>query len=353
MRRTMSIYFYNFVVFASMLGLYISIYAKKAYVLRCIVFIVLFIISSIREGIGTDYVNYKEIYDFLAAGDTSLQLEPFFYIINIMVAKFGFDFRAVIIITSFLFVFPIIRCIDKRISIWVLFYFILSFYLASFNAIRQAIALSISCFALYQYMNDDKKYKYSVFILCATMFHYSALIGLIVIVAKRYVFPVWINLLFIILFYLFLSVLTPIFLSSSFFLATKYAFYSDTDFIDAAKLGSGFGLILQLLPFVVIIILNRFIFQVGEVRNFSVNVSMLLVLTKMLTLQISIFHRLEYSLVFMLAILFGEVANRYKNSYLNFGLFLYLFAWSILQFEMQLINNVNEIMPYQTFFGSL
>lgn len=57
-------------------------------------------------------------------------------------------------------------------------YFSLGFYTNTFNNVRQSIAISI-CFLAYDFLFQRKFYRYAGMILLATMFHYSAIITLI------------------------------------------------------------------------------------------------------------------------------------------------------------------------------
>ncbi|MFU1898416.1 EpsG family protein [Escherichia coli] len=347
----MTILFYNVLIIGSILVLYIPLSINNANYIKFFSFFLLFFISSVRVGIGTDYYSYENIFNLIEQG-AQVGTEPIFYLINLISSKFDFGFRGVIVITSFLFLYPIFKCIDNRITIWVVFYFLMSFYLYSFNTIRQGIAISISCFSIYKLLIDGNKVKYIFIVFLASLFHSTALIGLLVLFFRKFCLPWWGNIILIVVFYFIAQSSISYLLNSSLFLSSKYSFYANTDYIDAAKLGSGVGLVIQLIPYFVIIVFHKYIFLSENISKFSVNTSMALIFVKILMLNIGIFYRFEYALIPMLSIVFSEIACRYNKSLINMFLFIYLFSWVVLQFELGLFNNANEIIPYQSIFGS-
>lgn len=347
-----SIFFYNVVLIVSLASLYIysNSNSKQSRILFVFSFLPIFIVSAIRVGIGTDFGSYEEIFNAIKT-DNFYTIEPSFYLLNKIISTVGLDFKFLIIATSFLFCYPILKCADRNVSIWVVFYIMLHLYLVSFNAIRQGISLSISCYALYRLFFYNEKWKFLILIIVSSTFHYSGLIGLVLLPAKRIAMPTWLNIIFLTIFYTCLPYIFSIVMNSSWFSLSKYAFYIDSDYAGVAQLGSGFGVLVNIAPFLFIILFNKRIFGLNENANLIVNISMIYIIIKLLALQMSIFYRFEYTAYYMAAIVFGEIARLYKRSHLNYILFLYIAIWSVLQFEIQLLNGANEVVPYSNYFG--
>ncbi|QJT30071.1 EpsG family protein [Aeromonas media] len=347
-----SILFYNAVIFSSLLMLYLSLNFTRAAYFQYIAFSILFFISAVRYGIGTDYVNYQKIFELLSINELNISIEPLFYLINIFAIKLGFHFEFVVAVSSFLFIYPLVKCSDKNVSIWIVFYLLLYFYIASFNAVRQGIAISISCYALYNLFYSNDKKRYVIFILLASLFHYSALLGFIVIYIRKRALPIWLNIAVIVLLYYSILMMVPIILNSGLISNSKYAAYTNSQYIESVKLGSGVGFIINILPYFVMIALGKFLFNDVKKINLAINASLLMIVIKLLTLQFGILARLEYTFYFIFAVIFGELAYRYKKSHLNYTLFIYMVLWAVLQFELQLLNGAHEVLPYQSIFGT-
>lgn len=141
----------------------------------------LFFISSLRYGIGTDYHNYVLIFDLYASNGIQGIIEPFFYAIMRGISLFELDIQWVFVISSAIFIFCTFNQIFEEspnvyMSIFLFFFF--TFYLSSFNIVRQCVAISI-CFYSIRYITNKCLKKFLLLNLIAFGFHYSSIIFLI------------------------------------------------------------------------------------------------------------------------------------------------------------------------------
>lgn len=138
----------------------------------------LFVLMAYRAvSVGTDTVNYQTQFDLVSNG-TRLFVEPFWYLINKGVVLLGGSFEHVLIVSSLLTLLPVYFVVYKK-SVYpllsIFLYLTLYYYFYSFNIIRQGIALSWGLLAIASLI-DNKKRLFILFVLVASLFHYSALI---------------------------------------------------------------------------------------------------------------------------------------------------------------------------------
>lgn len=139
-----------------------------------LLFSTIFIVSSTRYGIGSDYFSYKDIFDY----ETST--EPLFSLVRFLTKSICGNysvFVAIIFCLSFgvkLFVFNKL-CYKRGVYLCVMLF--CSFYYIAYemNAMRQGVALSFSLLATY-YAYIERKKQFYVTCIAACLFHYTALI---------------------------------------------------------------------------------------------------------------------------------------------------------------------------------
>ncbi|WP_148561847.1 EpsG family protein [Thiopseudomonas alkaliphila] len=179
-----TILFYNFILLSSTFFVWLS--EKMLYKLdRCLVigvaFFLVFLPAAIRYDIGTDYLNYLEIYESGSYIDYKLK-EPAFYFINWFLDSIGAHFQWLFVVFSFIFTAVAFKAYPRK-NVWLLhFLFFSMLWYFSFNGIRQAMALSWCLLALFQFF--DRKYVFFIVLtLIASTFHQSALIFTLVGIA--------------------------------------------------------------------------------------------------------------------------------------------------------------------------
>lgn len=177
--------------------------------------------SYVRAFSDFNYSYNNEIFSFLS--------EYGYTLINIIAFKINSDYWALLILQSFLFTtlsLLIIRKYSLSPTFSLFFFITLGFYLFSFNAARQAIALAFYICS-FNYIKEKKFYKHIIIILIAALFHKT-----ILFVIPLYFFIVlpfnFRNFILIIGFSIILSLFLNNILLFSSSIESRYAIYSET-----------------------------------------------------------------------------------------------------------------------------
>lgn len=173
-----TVIFYNFILLSSTFFVWLSEKGKgnlERYFFLGLAFLLVFIPSAIRYDIGTDYVNYLEIYENASLLESYRLKEPAFYFINFFLKNYDSHFQWMFATFSFVFTAVAFKAYPRK-NAWLLhFLFFLMLWFFSFNGIRQALALSWCLLALFSFF--ERRYVWFVLLtLVGSTFHQSALI---------------------------------------------------------------------------------------------------------------------------------------------------------------------------------
>lgn len=150
---------------------------KYAHIVYAFVFLLLFSFAGFREvGIDHDSLAYKNYYE--SERIIWLIAEPTFGIISTFVSYVFKDFRFVLLIYALIGVYIKLKAFPRITSFvyWtILLYFSTYFLLHEFTQIRAGIASGIFLYAI-PYLACRKLKIYTLFIIIACLFHYSALV---------------------------------------------------------------------------------------------------------------------------------------------------------------------------------
>lgn len=144
-------------------------------------FLLMFVFSSIRYGIGYDYYGYMATALHQVEDYTINRFEP----LSRLLVEIGYHthYQVFFILCSFLTLYPLYKAclklsINPAYSLIVYFLFP-NFYLESFSIVRNAIAYS---FALYSFvlLYNKKLFRSILMVVIACLFHKSAAIALII-----------------------------------------------------------------------------------------------------------------------------------------------------------------------------
>ena len=153
----------------------------KIHVLVSIVLFGMIILSGFRYNVGVDYGNYEIIYTRDIDGYLSI-IEPAWSVFDVMLHEANFSFVGWTLLTSVLIIGGFYVGIS-RMSINICDAFVVfcatPLFDTSFNAVRQYVAMSIVFFASC-YILQKKCFYYYIAVLFALLFHYSALVALII-----------------------------------------------------------------------------------------------------------------------------------------------------------------------------
>lgn len=189
--------FHSLLVFL-LLGVFFKRNVQTLFLL--ISFILMFVLSGYRATtVGTDTLNYEQIFLFLEAGSDFLRQEIGWLFLNNLVLTYGGDFQHVLIITSLLVLVPLFY-VAKKYSVnpmlTVFLFFSLYFYLQSFNIMRQSVAISFVLFSIIALANNRKP-LFILLIAIGSTFHLTALLALPFIFINR--LPTFSNIAYIVL----------------------------------------------------------------------------------------------------------------------------------------------------------
>lgn len=174
----MEVYLYILFFAICFYGINKLIYNKSVeQVFLFIIFFMLFVVSAIRNYVGTDYGVYLNYYrgigNRIYSGD-GMEI-GYFYLNKITKYLFGGEYT-IFIVTSLIIIWMFYITV-KKFSVdpllSVILFICIGLYLGSFNIIRQSIAIA---FILYSYKYSETKFKWMIPILIASLFHTTALL---------------------------------------------------------------------------------------------------------------------------------------------------------------------------------
>lgn len=147
-------------------------------------FCLLLIVSCFRYGVGTDFFNYKDIFDY------NHPIEPLFSLFIKITKILGGNYSVFVFwifaVTFCLKVFVFYKLGYKKGFFLSLMLYCSFYYIAyDINAIRQGMAMSVTLLACY-YAYLDKKNTYIAICIIASLIHYTAIIFLPFIFLLKY-----------------------------------------------------------------------------------------------------------------------------------------------------------------------
>ncbi|MEG2761129.1 MAG: EpsG family protein [Mucinivorans sp.] len=181
-----------------------TIYQKRKNVLFFISYLMLMLTAGLRYETGGDWTSYTEIFNTIEPVDQVLAgnrqyfdwmagLETGYRYLNSIVkfivpnVQLLFFIVAIIIST---FIFKGIKQYCSYPILGVLIYFGILFFALDMIVLRQGIAAAL-VFWGYKYIEDKKFWKFLIICCVASLFHVSALIGILVYFVARPRYPSW------------------------------------------------------------------------------------------------------------------------------------------------------------------
>lgn len=144
-------------------------------------FIVLFLFAAVRYGVGYDYYSYLSYVTNERDESNYESVEPLSRLL--MQLAIYTHYQLFFALGSLLTIYPVF-IICKKYSInpvmsLLVFYLHPAFYLAFFSIVRNGIAISFVFYAIMM-LQEKKLIKSVALIICACLFHKSALIGILI-----------------------------------------------------------------------------------------------------------------------------------------------------------------------------
>ena len=149
---------------------YINIKRKSCFLL--LIFLPLFLMSSFRNGLGTDYYHYADMFK----NPDMVIGEPLFKILFLFLPRLISDNEIIFfLITSFIVNLFFLRSIFKYssfISLSILIY-ITQYYFTSYNIVRQFLAMGLFLYYGIKYLNENKLISYYILVVILAQIHFS------------------------------------------------------------------------------------------------------------------------------------------------------------------------------------
>lgn len=313
-------------------------------------FLLMFIPSAIRYGIGTDYAQYARGFGRISVGYPT-RAEPGFVAINKLSGFLNLGAQGVFAITAFLTFLFLFLAVPKKYFYIIIPVFFCMFYAASFNIIRNVLAFTIAYYACCLFLRA-KNCMPLVLILLGSLFHTSVLLfyplfGLMFVKINK-----WQAVIFFLLssatVYFFGSqiinwVLDSLFTGTQF---ARYTIYRNTVYILASD-NSSFFLFAQLLATAFVL----FLMPNDKNRTIS-RIFVFLLVANFAYLMGSaslIFHRVYtvFSIVWLIVLQY--ISNRrYRFRTI---LLMFIFCWTFGSFLLAVgFMGSSDIIPYRTIF---
>lgn len=321
--------------------------------MKPLVFIILALFAGLRYNVGIDYISYVTQFSYLVDGYKDVVREPFFYYIVVALDKIGgthqFIFLVFAGITQY-FMYKAIKENSINFSLSVLLYFsVVSFYLFTFNVVRQWVALPIFLYSIKFLKEKDPKRFFTYNVIAGLCFHVSLILLLPLYFVIDREFSKWKKTIFIgMAVFAGLSIRTIIaYTPYGFYVMNdELAFQSSIDFkiyafflfaIGLEFFRSGFGdsrmtRILLNFNFVSILILIVLLFQNSGV--------LILVIKRMHNYFLATY-------IFLIPLLFQKIDEKFKNYFLagTYVVLIFLFLLTII-----FTGDNLQVVPYQINF---
>lgn len=147
---------------------------KNRQVLAPILFAILFLFLSLRDGIGEDYYGYKFSFERTSISNAEIG----YYFVQDVCKRIYNNFHFMIAVFGFVSIYAKIvafKALSPLLFVSILYYFGYYYLTLDLNQIRQGLALGI-CLLSINYIIKKSKTKFLITIILAALFHVSSFI---------------------------------------------------------------------------------------------------------------------------------------------------------------------------------
>lgn len=187
--------FYISLFLILLIGVWIQLFTKHTMKFLFVVLsLCLLLVTSCRYGLGTDYFSYQYHYnliphDFASVLEADSHMDIGFRILMFIFKSYNLKFYIFTASIGFLTLILYLVTINKNskkpiVSLFLLYSLYWLVYVNS--ALRQGLTMALFIFAFYQFVNTKNTVRYILIILLASLFHKTALIGLVVLVIHKF-----------------------------------------------------------------------------------------------------------------------------------------------------------------------
>ncbi|NME82450.1 EpsG family protein [Clostridium sp. SM-530-WT-3G] len=319
-------------------------------------FIIAWLPSALRYGIGTDYNMYKYGYEYLYNINKShYVLMPselgYRLILEIVYNLLGGDSQWIFAITSFItlsiiyYVILKIKIVEINKSL-ALFMFLTMYYLSSYNIMRQYMAMSFVFIGYYYMLVKENMKKYILCIGLACLFHITAVIMIPVyfivnkISSKKNKIIICVFLLSLFIGYDF--ILGLIIKIDNF---ARYNIYAS----NPLNSKSMWKIIAMRLPMLIIIYRKKYeLCKSNKINNKLITLAIFEVLLSLFSNKNVWLYRLSYYFIFSYILLLPQVYSisiKKQKPFLGLYIVAYSFAYFLYNF---MIVGIDQVCPYRS-----
>lgn len=314
---------------------------NRALVFLCFILLVAF--WSIRYGIGHDYMSYVRLFQEIKCGDGDY-IEPGYRYINTWFANYPLGYVGVMFVMSILFFFFLFKAFiyEKIFALGVFFAMTLHLEFFLMNGVRQGVVVCMFLYLIH-FFEQKRYWVYVLGLLCASMFHASAWLLLLLFLVPKIKFK---NIFYYVLIIAaYIVYLTGFFKNLGTYLLLNMPFYENYQLNEARMLAeeNGFSIVMLLWVFVGLYIIYR---------SDAINRPLILnayIMGLVLYIAFNDFHliyRFTIPWIFLNALLFPlAVKSSLKNKYLIVAIFGILFALTVFKG-----SSSQGVFPYETIF---
>ncbi|MGO1369353.1 EpsG family protein [Senegalia sp. (in: firmicutes)] len=363
----MKIYIIQLIIIIFLIFIRNKITKKQMNIILFIYFIFLAIVAGLRFEIGTDYINYNNIYKYSEILIKDSPKERGFYAINLLFQKLNINFQMSLmifsIVSNFLMYYGIIK-LSKNPAISTFLYLATGMYYSFFNITRQGLAIAFILLAIYLLIKKRFILYYIIITIIALVFHRTAIILFIVpLIMKINIKTKYILLTFI-----------TIIVAQYFNLINRLVFYIN----DILKLPYGMykekllesvgvnplNMVIPTLLIIIIVIFKNQLIQRNKVNKLFINISYIHYIFTVLSLGFIYYSRIAiyfelYILILVpeLNIIIGDWLETIRISsskyfkFLNgkYGIFLdiVIVLLFFMYIALRLSQGIYGIVPYR------
>ena len=316
-----------------------------------LMFLSTFFLSAFRVDIGIDYSGHYYLYKLIVFNGDYGVSEPLFILISLFCNSVGIDFPGVIIIYSFITIYPIYYISQKEDNPYLFFLYFLIFYFISFAIIRQFAAISICILGVYYFLKFQKKKTTILLFIFSILIHTSSALFILAFYFSLNIKPNFKTTIFIsfLLIILGRSLLHYIYLSSEYIDFLGYSHYLDADNINnqPITLNSGYGVLLRYIGYFSILIISNMYMEKSKPLYVFNTLFLCLIFSDLLSISIQIFLRLRFIFYCVCIFPFFYIKpSRLKKKYVMNTILLFILI--IFSLFIPSINVSWNNIPYQS-----
>ena len=352
----------------SLLFAYLYSLSKDKYVsflLKILLFFVLFLPLALRYNIGTDYENYWQqimwdvnIYENKWSG-FELGWRPLLFFIKFL----NLDVHWFFVVVAFFSVYFVLKIVDKKYIHYAIIIYVSTLYLDSFNIVRQAFAAIIAVYGVDLYFKTLNK-KYLWICVLSVLFHTSMIFLLLLLpfilkFSKIKPFSkvtVICLLIFVYLFFTIINIPAIIFniIAKSMF-GSMSRYFSSELYGGSTELVSGLGVLLKEVVVLPFILCSTSILADNEKNRLYMPmliINVIIVITYIFSTQITIMNRFPYIFTTFYFVSLKALTLS-KSKYKKIGLMLIVIFFTC-NFYVNLLKNPSSargglgITPYMS-----